>query len=401
MGGWLTRREGDEIPEGELRDETRREPTLKELLSPRQVQLYLEAKGWERERASETFAVWKAHRAGVERQLFLPLLSDPPDFELRLRQFVDDLATVEAEDRDEVLDELQFSAADRVRVRIAGPRVGLGELPLVDGAYLFDGARSMMQAAACAALNSRASFGSKVPGQVADYIKEVRLGQTEPGSFVVTIISGLDLDSRNRHTIPTDDGGEFETPFERKVTTKLVKALQAASGAADSVLQYQADYEAFGEAVHLGVSANLCDAVAKMGAGNEGVDLRLSVDWAEVAPLPDDQQELTEDVVFRPESFPVMERARDYLRGVGPFPGVEVVGTVKQLRRSEAQDTGTVVLDGYAHDDRKTIHLELTGDAYLAAVDAHRNKQQMFVTGTLLKRGRKWMLDDPKLPVAD
>jgi hypothetical protein len=208
---------------------------LSGVLDPRQIEVYLMARGWESRRRTPMFSTWTGPAGTPARgPLFLPLSSIPADYEDRLQEFVHELAAVQREDRDVLITNLRYATADLVRIRLVSPRVGPGELPIGDGADLIKGAREMMLAAACASIATRANFGPNKPRQAVEYLDQVRLGQTERGSYVVTLIS--DVAPPEQHALLPEDAAHFDIPFERHVTTKLLTALSAGHDAAQAIL---------------------------------------------------------------------------------------------------------------------------------------------------------------------
>lgn len=361
------------------------------LVDPRQIEVYLMARGWEVRRRTAMFSTWASPVTGDDRrQLFLPLSRKPRDFEDRLREFVWTLAEFEREDRDVLVTNLRYATADLVRVRLVSPRVGRGELPIGDGAELFEGAKDLMLAAACATIDTRPNFGPRMPRQAMDYLDEVRLGQTERGSYVVTVIS--DVAAPEQHTLLPDDAAHLDIPFERRVTTRLVTALDAARDAAQTVLHGHSGYGAFDDAVEEGVSANLCDAIATMGAGNAATNLAVSIEWASSRPPT---VESSPTVAFEPAALPVMREAVSHLRKLGPFENELVEGVVSRLTRGNDDEIGTIVVEGEARGASRNVHVELPDEQYDLAVDAHRNRRPVHLRGTLYKRGRSWVLSEP------
>ena len=65
----------------------------------------------------------------------------------------------------------------------------MAQIPLEDGALLARSARGMMLAAACSTYERRRAFHTRKPQVAVDYMKGLSLGQTEIGSFVLTVIS--------------------------------------------------------------------------------------------------------------------------------------------------------------------------------------------------------------------
>jgi hypothetical protein len=365
--------------------------TLSTFLDPARIETYLLARGWDARRRTSRFSVWAPPRGASRRQqLFLPLSREPHDYEARLREFVWNLADMEGEDRDVLITNLHYATADLVRIRLGSPRVGPGELPIGDGAELFAGARELMLASACAAIQIRPNFAGRLPQRALDYIDEVRLGQTEPGSYVVTVIS--DVAAPAQHALLPDDAAHLDIPFERQVTTQLVAALGAARDAAHSVLHESRGYGVFDDAVEAGVSANLCDAIATMGTRNAAADLLVKVSWASSRP-PTTHAAPT--VAFGAAAIPVMQDAVTHLRQLGPFENELVEGFVSRLIRGTEDEIGTIVIEGEARSAKRNVHVELPDDQYDMAVEAHRNRKPVRIRGTLYKRGRSWVLSDP------
>jgi hypothetical protein len=364
---------------------------LSTLLDPREIETYLLARGWEVRRQTPMFSTWDPPRGTSARtQLFLPLSPKPRDFESRLRDLVWRLAEIEGEDRDVLVTNLRYASADLVRVRLVSPRVGSGELPIGDGAHLFEGAKDLMLAAACAAINVRPNFGPRVPRRASDYLDGVRLGQTERGSYVVTVIS--DVAAPAQRAILPDDAAYLEIPFERQVTTRLVTALGAARNAAHSVLHESGNYGVFDDAVEEGVSANLCDAIATMGTENAGANVQVSVEWASSRPST---VEVPPKIAFDPAALPVVREAVAHLRQLGPFDNELVEGFVSRLTRGNEDEIGTIVIEGETRDEKRNVHVELPDDQYDLAVEAHRTRHPVRIRGTLYKRGRSWVLSEP------
>lgn len=367
---------------------------LREYLDPNSIEVYLLAHGWEAKTRNQLFSTW--HRPSQDDSpafLFVPLSSAPADYEDRLREVVLGLAAVERRNIDAVVTNLRYATADLIRISLVSPRVGPGELPIKDGRNLFDGARDLMLWAACAAVQPRASFGPRVPTAAMDYLEGVRLGQTEKGSYVVTVIS--DVAPPEQQALVPDEGIQLDTPFERKVTSRLMESLNATQSAAKLVVDEQANIgDAFEGVVDRGVSANLCAAIAKMAEEQAGSRVEVRMNWA--ASRPPTATEIPPAVTFPSSTFPVLSDAQGVLRQLGPFDDVVVEGYVIRLNRGKDEAAiGSIVIDGDARGERRNIHVELPDAQYHLAVKAHDDRYPVRVMGTLAKRGRHWVLSEP------
>jgi hypothetical protein len=361
---------------------------LSELVNPGTAELYLAAHGWEARRRTPMFSTWSRFFDQQVSHLFLPLSPDPDDYAQRLYDFVEKLASVESRDPAVILTNLRYAAADLVRVKLEGPRVGYGEVPLEEGAGLFEGTRKLMLAAACAAVEARPQYGPKKPTAATKYLDGVRLGQTEIGSYVLTVISELSTSSQET-LLPH----EAPAPFERRVTATLAAALKATKDAAREVISAQQGLSVFGEKVEQGVSANLCDAIALIGTDEEQLNMEVTLDWSAAwVPPPD---ELPAHITFDPGEQKVVEKAASYLRQLGPFEKVEVEGFVSRLERGTGEQIGTIVIEGTARGERRNVYVDLVDEPYRRAIAAHEERRRVAITGTLTKDGRHWALIDP------
>ena len=127
--------------------------------------------------------------------------------------------------------------------------------------------------------NAATALSRRANREANEYMQRVRLGQTEHGSFVVTLLAPVppllqpQLDP---------SWARFEDePLERRVTRRLVIApLRLHGPCCRTRLVWRPG--AFERAVAQGVSANLCEAVANLIDQSSGVDI--SVTWARTRP---------------------------------------------------------------------------------------------------------------------
>jgi hypothetical protein len=248
-------------------------------LAPIEIAAYLRSRGWHEQpgptRDSALFTL------GTDYEVTLPLSSALRDFAYRM---IDAIKTLEiAEDRGqaEILADLAVSASDVVRVRLADPDARDGSLPLGRASEVISHAYDMLLAAACAAVEPKYYFSSHKPQAALDYMRSVRMGQTERGSFVLTILSRVTPDLVQPYAGVRDVVPE---PFERMVTRRLAVALAAIDASAKAAIA-TGNIDTFGRSVEQGVSANLCDALAGMSeTDGVGRDVDISLAWARVRP---------------------------------------------------------------------------------------------------------------------
>ena len=90
--------------------------------------------------------------------------------------------------------------ADRDVLRVRAPEADDdGSFGIDRGVELVQHARDMLASAACAAFDPRRAYHLKKVQRAEDYMRHVRLGQTEHGSFVVTLLAPMPPAGRYLH----------------------------------------------------------------------------------------------------------------------------------------------------------------------------------------------------------
>lgn len=95
------------------------------------------------------------------------------------------------------------------------------------GRRVFAAARDLMLAAACSAIDPGPVFTQRKPDEAMRLLDRARFGQTERGSFVLTMESSLPPRLQQSLIEDTDP----EAPLERKTCVRLAQALHSAEGA--------------------------------------------------------------------------------------------------------------------------------------------------------------------------
>jgi hypothetical protein len=355
-------------------------------LDPVEVASYLQSKGWQRtDSGYERAECWSFEtNAGESLDVLVPTDATVGDFSLRMSELLQALEQVEQRSQMDILADIHYARSDVIRLRRAEAGNAVGGIPLVDGEKLIGEAVTLMTAAACAAIYPGRVMSAKQAAQASEYLQHVKMGQTERGSFILTIVSPL-MPLVTPGTQPLFDS--VDEPFPRKVTKTLVEALDATRTAVSKV-QSSGHLEIFEEAVGRGVSANLCEAIAGLlaAAGKAG---RIGVDvaWAPTLPSPVPESRLIE---FAYEEVPVLNRAARFLRESSPGEGVPITGVVIRLAREQDAEDGTATVLGVVGGAIRRITVPLRAADYEMAINAHRDKRGIRFLADVAQIGRKY-----------
>lgn len=213
-------------------------------------------------------------------------------------------------------------------------------------------------------------------------MRRVKLGQTEHGSFVVTLLAPVPplLQPQLDQSWESPD----DEPMERMVTRRLMSALEASRTAAEMALS--GDGAAFENAVASGVSANLCEAVASLIEQSDGLDISLT--WACTRPMPEAQRKIT----FSGNEAEILKEAARTFRLRQPKADVTLFGSVYKLKRDQEEVEGVVTLKAMVDDKLQSVSAVLDQATYGVAVQAHKAKTPVMVTGDLERVGQRWQM---------
>lgn len=359
-----------------------------EAVAPAALRAYIVFEGWERTGSfREVSALYKKTIAGKAHELIAPDDNRIGDYAAAVAQVIEYLARMEQRDQLEIYRDLTQSGRDVIRVRTTRAEED-GSVELNLGVELVQHARDLLAAAACAAHEPRRTYHVGKIEAANEYMRRVSLGQTERGSFVVTLLAPVPpalTQSAQASLWPVMD----TEPFDRQVTRTLANALTSVREA--MVASNRGDgLQAFEDAVAKGVSANLCEAVAQIVERGDGADL--SVTWARTRPTPEQR---TRAQFSRDDSGILREVAR-YFRLKEPQRDVELFGVITKLNREESDFDGKVTLKTSVDGRLRSLSVDFAQADYERALEAHRKKVPVLLRGNLVMKGQRWQLLDPR-----
>src|ERR1700688_1767449 len=331
---------------------TIRDPGIFRSLNHRDVRAYLHTQGWKDigTLGDRAYVLGHADKDGEEWELLLPARPTVSDYTTRMAEAVSILAKVEGRSELSLITDLSLAGVDVVR--IGAPNANSeGTIPVETGVAMYEQAKAMLLSAACAAHDPRPSYHIGKITEAVSYLNTVRLGQTERGSYVLTLLSPVDPSLGNAQPVLAP---EFEDdPFSRKVTRKLAEALDRlnhaiiASGGAEG-------FQAFESAVPSGVSANLCEAVAGLVEGGGGAGIALT--WARTRPAPGANPKID----FTADAAGVLREAGREFRKRAPKTDMSLSGWVVALAREPQEFDGNATLRVLLEGERRPRNIRAT-----------------------------------------
>ncbi len=317
--------------------------------------------------------------SGRSHELLLPMREDLADYAARMGDIVGTVALVEDRSEISVFHDLVRSGFDVVRFR-APNADDAGTIALQNGVALYDHARDVVAAAANAAVKPKRAYRGNSSEITKEYLDTLRLGQTEVGSYVLTVLSPVQpaLESDQKSLFPDSNPGD--EPFSRTVTRTLSQSLRAAKNAIDEAVA-TGKLDPFEAAVDSGVSSNLCEAIARLAGLGSGVDISLT--WSRVRMGPDANTHYK----FTEDNARVLSEAAMAFREREPQADITIEGFVIGLDRKPEEFDGKAKIRGFIDGKVKTLSAEFILPDYRKVVNAHDQKLRVRVDGDLVKRG--------------
>ncbi len=280
------------------RNEIIRNSSFLKEINPKYVCSYLNLKGWNQERSIfDRASIWilpsKQDNEDNYYEILLPLQSSLQDYAIRISEVLHTLSIVENRSVIEIINEINNIDADIIKIRVEYPDITDNTIHLDDGIRLFDSTKQLMYSISSSVVNPKPFFSGGRFKKVTDYMKKLRIGQTEPGSYIIKIISPV--------SDPSSDN------FERQVIKKLFHALEITNNFPENI----EEGEQLVEIVDTGISSNFCDAIMKMsqGVSKEGIQFNLSC--SKNTELPSN---IRSEININVDALPRLKEAKEKLK---------------------------------------------------------------------------------------
>ena len=348
-------------------------------VSPAALSAYARAEGWSKAEPYGGFS--DIYVADGLPEIILPRTENLGDYASVVSTLIEIFARVAGVDELALYRNLVTADRDVIRMRVAGSDDGT--VSMDEGVDFVRGASEVVLAAACSYYRPQPLFRAGASKEARAYLRQMRLGQTGQGSYVITLLSPvvppplqLNLDPRPQE-LPDDS-------VERRITRHLAGSLKAARQAIESTVGGESG--AFAEVVDKGVSANLCEALDTIIIPFSTMDV--SFVWARTRPLP----KTREVIRFSNDDAPILREAARAFRQRGPRHDERLVGFVSILSRAEDQEAGKIRLKAEIDGQMHAVNAVLDQSEYARAIQAHAQQATVIAEGDLERVNQRWNL---------
>ena len=338
---------------------------------------------------------------GVSRQWILPnqrssvvVPIDPTfeDYTRRIREVLDKVSKFYTRRPETILLEIELPGSDEITNRKYSPSIA-GSIAWKAAENQIIGFRRTLIASAKAAEDKQRQFARSHPKIAREYLAQLRMGQTRPGSFIITALSPTGA-------LPVaDKGGVYEAHLGitgRDVVETLTKSLETLRTAADEFLT-QDKNQIFDDTISDGVSIDLLNGLIENLGTAEGTEI--AVDWNPRTLRTTGAQ--TSTVIFEAKHRVALTEARTRLRTLSKSVPVTILGTVTNLDRKSPKDPGVITVSVIDGTDAAMVKIQLESE-YNQTVESHKSGDLIRIDGTLGQRGTQyWFTSITELALLD
>ena len=191
-------------------------------VSPDALAAYARTSGWTRAGSYGRHSdVYTAERLP---ELVLPRTQRLGDYASVVAQLIEIFARVAERDELSLYNDLVTANRDVVRVRVG--ESDDGSLSMNAGVDLIEGSRDMLVSVACSLREPQPVYRAGANREASDLLSQMRLAQTEHGSFVVALWTPV-VSPPIPELFPEHGETDAEQPAERRLTRRLADALLA------------------------------------------------------------------------------------------------------------------------------------------------------------------------------
>lgn len=316
-----------------------------------------------------------------EIDVFIPTSPTIRDFKRRINDLVETLSAQSKVSRDRILRDLVNSGYDIVRIA-----ANEGEHEATLG---FDAAIDLLQGGyalidSCAVVAASTTLIAAIRGRrtdaVRNYLDKIRVGQTEVGSFVLTLLMPSDFDSVEVPNLENIAG-----TFGSRVVDRLSVALSTADLAT----------KAIGDSSHGfaqgGLTANFSGAMHRMLAS--AGDIIITLDNSLISTKPKRAKRFK----FRSESADRFKEIEQYLKPVELKGRHTLAGEILNIKEPKGKKSGFFVMACDVDGEDRSVRVKYNRSQRVFLMNAMNNKgvSLLSVSGNLVSKNGKLNLEDP------
>lgn len=353
--------------------------TLK--LNPLAVTKYLTETNWELYPIKrKDIKIFQYKKEGFFEQVTIPLDKILRDYKNAMYDAICKIAYVEKKSVEQLMLYLLNPNTDILKIRLDKKEVESGNIMLDDAIQLFDNAKKLIAATALDVINPKKVHYGRIDEPVQKFLSQCRFGQTEIGSYVVSVacpFAELSETEGYKQLSIFSNEEQCANSLTRKVTNRLMTNIATIKQEIDDGnLESLANYDN-------PISSNFYEALNGLGVNTEDTTVEFMAEWAPTVQsnrCKYNKVSVTNDYCEPIKT--IISKIKECTN-----EGTEIVGKIKELKAAPVIDNreyGTIVVVYVGDNARaKSVTVKLDREDYDQAVAAHQHGKAVKVVGDL------------------
>ena len=354
------------------------------------VSKYLHALSWvEMPTKRKSVKIFQLERNNKFCQIDLPASRDLSDYNAAMYRAIQYIADSIHKSVEQVILELLNPLSDVIRLRVNEPDIVTGSIFIDDAINLYDNAKKLLIATVMDVVHPQLFHFGRPGNTLVDFVNNCKFGQTEIGSYVVSIVCPISKLDKNQVVQLSLFSEEEEGAYSltRKMINKLITSVDRVKkaigdGNLDDVIYRDADTESC-------ISANFLDALSGINICRKNSMLDIEAIYA-----PTIRKNTLDNptVSIDHDYYSPIETLVKKIKGVHESEK-NYIGLVKKLDATPElfdRKSGKVTIV-YLNEKQKATSatMVLSAEQYDAAVEAHRWGKTIKVSGAISKQTNK------------
>ena len=343
---------------------------------------YVSDVGWTKYqgKVAEGIAIYQKYYKENFYQIKVPCNREFEDYSEAIYSAVEKISKTENKSVEQVILELLNPMSDILRVRQVSKNVENGSILVEDAINLFDNAKKMLLNATLDILNYKKVYKGRIPEEVSNFINNCRYGQTEIGSYVISLVCPF-MDIIGAGKIKQLSLFSEEDTAAHSLTRRATKKVIDSINLIKDTLEQGEDLTKLIENTENPISVSFMESLANLNLSQEDNSIEITAKWA---PTVNVNRAKKDSAVISHDYYSPLKTIVEKYKTDDEKMNVTLEGKIYQLDakpKVENRKKGNARLIYIAGDSSRKISVELKKPDYDEAIYAHANGRTVRISG--------------------
>ncbi|MCL2102164.1 MAG: hypothetical protein FWH22_10695 [Fibromonadales bacterium] len=347
----------------------------------------------------EDLAVFFNKDANLE--IIVPLHRDFVDYKTSIKNILLKLSKLENRSIETIINDLIIPPSDVIRFKVESKDTENGLISFNNGISLLENAKKSLYAAACDIINPSIFHKKLFYKQANQFIDSCYLGQTEIGSFVVSIVCPFINPTKDESAVQLNSFYEkdvLEKSLTRSVTKKFAKSLQQVKKSIEignrNFLEDLADTDI--------ISVNFLESIVELSDYGEKEKIDIGIGWSNYI---EKSEEMPNSISFSKDYIKPLEYVISKYTPKEEGVISSFVGKIFQAKGEpdfDKRDSGEITLS-FITEENKAVkaRVNLNREQFSKALAAFNSGSYVKVSGELTTEGKSKFINNPDFKVIE